>query len=60
MRPTYTKQGDYYMPVIVHDDGRREMIPGPPLSNRKTATKYAALELQDRQVKYATLLRQPC
>jgi hypothetical protein len=59
MRPTYTKQGDYYMPVIVHDNGQREVIPGPPLSTSKTATKYAALELHDRRVKYALLLRQP-
>ena len=48
MRPTFTKQGFNYMPVIVHEDGRKEILPGPPLSNGITATKYAALEVRDR------------
>ena len=54
MRPTFTKSGTYqglavYMPVIVHDDGRREVLPGDPLANGITATKYAALEVNARR-----------
>jgi len=49
MTPNYCKQGQHYMPVIKHADGRREVIPGPPLANGITATKYAALTIKDRK-----------
>lgn len=48
MRPTFTKSGSHYLPVIAHADGRKEVIYGPPLTNGITATKYAALEIRDR------------
>lgn len=48
MRPTYTKLGEHYLPVIMHEDGKREVLYGPPLHNGITATKYAAMELRDR------------
>ncbi len=52
MRPTFTKSGfNYYLPVIVHADGRREVLYGAPLANGMTATKYAALAIYDRRVK---------
>lgn len=50
MRPTFTKVGFNYMPVIVHADGRREIVAGPPLANGITATKYAALTIADRRI----------
>lgn len=50
MTPTYCTHGFNYMPVIRHADGRREVIPGPPLANRLTATKYAALTIRDRRM----------
>jgi len=51
MRATYTKSGDNFFPVIVYDDGRRETIWGDPLVNRKTAVKFADLEIRDRRPK---------
>jgi hypothetical protein len=48
MKPTYTKSGVNYLPVIVHNDGRREILYGPPLANGITATKYAALTIHER------------
>ncbi len=48
MRPTYKKVGDSYMPVIDHGD-TKEVLPGPPLANRITATKYAEFEIHDRR-----------
>ena len=51
MRPSYTKSGFNYLPVIVHDDGKREVLHGDPLANGITATKYAALAIHDRQFK---------
>ncbi len=47
MRPTYTKDGDNYLPVIDHG-GRKEVLYGPPLANGITATKFAALEIHER------------
>lgn len=51
MRPTYTKISALtYLPVIDHGTWK-ETIWGPPLANGITATKYAALEIKDRQTK---------
>jgi hypothetical protein len=47
MRPTYTKSGFNYLPVIDHGT-RTEVLYGAPLANGITATKYAALEIRDR------------
>ena len=49
MRSTFTKAGFNYLPVIVHADGKREVLYGDPLANGITATKYAALEIQQRR-----------
>ena len=48
MRPTYTKAGQNYLPVIDHGT-HKETLYGPPLTNGITATKYAALEIRDRR-----------
>ena len=50
MRPTYTKSGDNYLPVIDHGT-HKEVLYGPPLANRITATKYARLEIHQRHVR---------
>jgi len=39
---------DDYMPVILHDDGTREIIPGPALATHTTAMKFAQIEINDR------------
>ena len=57
MRPTWTKSGFHYLPIIAHDDGRKEIVHGPPLTNGITATKYAALEIQDRIKRQANKTR---
>ena len=48
MRPTYAHAGDNYLPAIIHDDGRREIIYGDPLATIATARKYASLHIYDR------------
>ena len=47
MKASCIKAGKNYMPVIVHKD-RREVLPGDPLANRKTARKYAQIEINKR------------
>ncbi len=49
MHPTFTKAGFDYLPVIVHPDGRREILYGDPLANKIMATKYAALTIAERR-----------
>lgn len=49
MKATYRKSGMNYMSVILHDDGRRETLEGPPLVNIIAAKKYAQLEINDRK-----------
>jgi len=51
MRPTFTKSGPNYLPVIAHENGKKEVLYGPPLTNGITATKYAALTILDRRRK---------
>lgn len=51
MKPTYTKSGFNYLPVITHANGQKEVLYGHPLANGITATKYAALEIRDRWLK---------
>lgn len=48
MRASYSIVNDNYMPCIVHLDGRRETIAGPPLAMRRSAIKYAQIEINRR------------
>lgn len=49
MRPSYKKSGFNFLPVIIHENGRRETLNGEPLANIKTAKYYARLEIADRR-----------
>ena len=48
MKPSYCKAGLNYLPVITHDNGKREQLFGSPLVNIGTAKKYAAMEILNR------------
>lgn len=47
-RATWAKAGGNFLPALVHVNGRREVLYGPPLATRRTALKYALLELRGR------------
>ena len=57
MRPTCTKAGFNYLPVIDHGT-YQEVLDGAPLANGITATKYAALTIRDRQNGAALTMQQ--
>lgn len=46
---SYIKSGEYFLPVIIHPDGRKEVIYGEPLINKATAIKYAELSIRDKK-----------
>lgn len=48
MKPSATKSGANWLPVIRHDTGHREVLRGDPLATRATALKYARLEIHVR------------
>lgn len=48
MKPSYCKSGMNYLPVIIHEDGNRETLFGPPCANIPVAKKYAACEIVPR------------
>jgi hypothetical protein len=43
--------GRNWLPLIVHTSGAHEVLSGPPLVNRKTALKYAQLEINSRHAR---------
>lgn len=51
MQATCRKSGPNFLPVIVHDNGRRETLYGPPLSSECIARKYAQLEINLRALR---------
>ena len=57
MRPTYTKSGFNYLPVIDHGT-HKEVLYGDTLANGITATKYAALAIRDRKNEAACTMQQ--
>ncbi|MDT8337444.1 MAG: hypothetical protein RQ856_06435 [Candidatus Izemoplasmatales bacterium] len=48
MKASATKTGDNWLPVVLHDDGKKETIPGDPLVTKGTAVKYAQLVINER------------
>ena len=48
MKASYTSAGSNFLPVIIHNDGRREAVFGDPLATRKAARFYAGLHIADR------------
>lgn len=49
MKASATRTNDNYLPVILHANGKREILFGPPLVNKKTAIKYAQIEINSRK-----------
>lgn len=50
MKPSFKKSGFNFLPVIIHEDGRREVMhEGGPLASRADALKYARWHIADLQ-----------
>lgn len=49
MKPSFKKSGFNFLPVIIHEGGKRETVHGEPLATAATARKYAALHIADLQ-----------
>lgn len=47
-KASYQKSGDNYLPVIIHEDGKKEVLQGDPLATMATAKRYAQYEIVDR------------
>ena len=48
MKVGYKKTELGYLPVIIHEDGQREVIQGPSLINIEIAKKYGKIEINKR------------
>jgi hypothetical protein len=46
---------DNWLPVIIHEDGRKETLHGSPLVNKATAKKYAQVAINERLAFRASL-----
>ena len=44
----YTEDGRYFLPAIIHEPRKIEVLEGPPHVSIKSAIRYAQIEINER------------